>query len=240
MAGGLTIAAAAIAALYVVGKLPPSGVVAKDDSAETTSFGSRLAGATVAAKPSNEEALYGEEVLASATHAVKGDMAKPAKPASRLDAEEIAVLLKRGQELLGCRRPRLGSGGAAARRRGSRAAGGVGACRHLRPDSAGKASRVRIAGGHLIGAELVREGERIRLGGSGPPAGHVDGSRAIGSSWRARKRSEACGAARRSSEGHKKNRNRIQEGHLLRVITSAPDSKRDPKARAPHEYFLAL
>jgi hypothetical protein len=99
-AGGLTIAAAAIAALYVVMKLPPWSVVAKDDSAEATSFDSWFAGATVAAGPANEEALSGEALLASATHPVKGDMAKPAKPTPRLDAEEIAVLLKRGQELL--------------------------------------------------------------------------------------------------------------------------------------------
>jgi TPR repeat protein len=95
----LTIAAAAIAALYVVGKLPPWSVVAKDDSAETTPFDTRFAGATVATVPANGEALYGE-VLRAATHPVKGDMAKPANPAPRLDAEEIAVLLKRGQELV--------------------------------------------------------------------------------------------------------------------------------------------
>ena len=88
MAGGLTIAAAAIAALYVVGKLPPWSIVAKDD------------GATVAAGPANEEALYGEALRASAMHPVKSDTAKPANPAPRLDAEEIAVLLKRGQELV--------------------------------------------------------------------------------------------------------------------------------------------
>jgi hypothetical protein len=95
MAGGLAIAAAAIVALYVVGKLPPWSVVAKDDSAETTSFGSRYSGATVAARPASEEKLRG-----SATHQVANALVKPASPAPRLDVEEIAVLLKRGQELM--------------------------------------------------------------------------------------------------------------------------------------------
>jgi hypothetical protein len=100
MAGGVTIAAAVIAALYVVAKLPPWSVVAKDDSAETTSFDSWFAGTTIAAGPANEEAIHGKALRASATPRIRGDMAKPAKPAPRLDAEEIAVLLKRGQELV--------------------------------------------------------------------------------------------------------------------------------------------
>ncbi len=85
VAGGLTI---------------PWSVVAKDDSAETTSFGSRFAGVTVAAGPANEEALYGGALRGSATHQVAGTIVKAASPAPRLDAEEIAVLLKRGQELV--------------------------------------------------------------------------------------------------------------------------------------------
>jgi hypothetical protein len=100
MAGGLTIAAAVIAALYVVGKLPPWSVVAKDDSAETTSFGSRFAGATVVARPANEEERSGGAPRGSATHQVAGTSVKPASPTPRLDAEEITVLLKRGQELV--------------------------------------------------------------------------------------------------------------------------------------------
>ena len=100
VAGGLTITAAVIAALYVVGKLPPWSVVAKDDSAETTSFGSRFAGVTVAAGPANEEARGSWALRGSATHQAAGTIVKPTSPAPRLDAEEIAVLLKRGQELV--------------------------------------------------------------------------------------------------------------------------------------------
>src|SRR6266436_6095459 len=71
MASGLTIVAAVIAALYVVGKLPPWSVVAKDDSAATTSFGSRFAGATVAAGPANKEGLGGWALRGSAMHQVE-------------------------------------------------------------------------------------------------------------------------------------------------------------------------
>jgi hypothetical protein len=116
-AGGLTIstAAAAIAALFVAGELPPWGVVAKDESAQAASFdswffertsplshidrenfpsASHLAGFKVAVESADE---VGEAQPRSAPDHV----ASTRTPAPRaLDPDEIAVLLTRGQELV--------------------------------------------------------------------------------------------------------------------------------------------
>jgi hypothetical protein len=119
---GLTIAAAAVAALLAVGKLQPWSVVAMDDSPEIASFDSRfikqttptsntgrenfpsssqLAGVKVAARPINEKTLLGETLSGSETHRVTNTMTKPAGPTRpALNPEEIAVLVTRGQELL--------------------------------------------------------------------------------------------------------------------------------------------
>jgi hypothetical protein len=121
-AGGLAIsaAAAAMAALFVVGNLPPWSVVAKDESAQAASFdswfferttplsnidrenfppASHLAGFKIAVESADEE--VGEALPGSAPEHVASTRTEPASPAPRLlDPDEIAVLLNRGQELV--------------------------------------------------------------------------------------------------------------------------------------------
>ena len=107
---GVTIAVAAIAVLLMLGKLPPWPVVAKDDGPEMGWFDSRFVGqrdrenfpsaaqfpgVKIAARPVNEEALLGEGLR---RHQVASIVTKPAP--RTLDSEEIAVLVKRGQDLL--------------------------------------------------------------------------------------------------------------------------------------------
>jgi hypothetical protein len=108
---GATIAVAAIAVLLMLGKLPPWPVVAKDDGPEMGWFDSRFVGqrdrenfpsaaqfpgVKIAARPVNEEeALLGEGLR---RHQVASIVTKPAP--RTLDSEEIAVLVKRGQDLL--------------------------------------------------------------------------------------------------------------------------------------------
>jgi hypothetical protein len=134
VAGGLAIsaAAAAIAALFVLGNLPSWSIVAKDSSQEAASFNSRFA-MNIAARPTNKEALLGEALHRTTAYYVATSrtvVASPSGPvnqetllgealrgataddvsstttevaslASRvLDPSEIAVLLKRGQELM--------------------------------------------------------------------------------------------------------------------------------------------
>jgi hypothetical protein len=120
-AGGLAIsaAAAAVAALIVMGDLPPWSVVAKDESAQAASFdswffertsplsnidrenfppASQLAGFKIAVKADEE---VGEALPGSAPDHVASTRTEPASPAPRaLDPDEIAVLLTRGQELV--------------------------------------------------------------------------------------------------------------------------------------------
>jgi len=134
VAGGLAIsaAAAAIAALFVLGKLPSWSMVAKDNSPEAASFDSRFtvniaAGlaneeallgealrrttadhvattTTVGASPKgpvNQEALLGEALRGATADHVNSTTTEMASLTSRaLDPGEIAVLLKRGQELM--------------------------------------------------------------------------------------------------------------------------------------------
>jgi hypothetical protein len=121
-AGGLTMAAAAatVAALFIVGKLPPGSVVAKDESVRVASFdswfferttplsnidrenfpsASQLADFKVAVEPADEE--VGEALPDSAMDHVASTRTEPASPAPHpLDPDEIAVLLTRGQELV--------------------------------------------------------------------------------------------------------------------------------------------
>jgi TPR repeat protein len=128
IASGLAVsaAAAALGALLMMEKLPS---VAKDDSPEAASFDARFI-VDITAGPTNEEALLGQalrgktadHVAATRTtvgasptqpanqeallgEALRGttadDVASTASPTSRaLDPSEIAVLLKRGQELM--------------------------------------------------------------------------------------------------------------------------------------------
>jgi hypothetical protein len=121
-AGGLTIAAAAaaVAALFMVGELPPWSVVAKDESVRVASFDSwfferttpfsnidrenfpsafHLAGFEIAVESADEEA--GEALPGSATDHVASTRTELASPAPRpLNPDEIAVLRNRGQELV--------------------------------------------------------------------------------------------------------------------------------------------
>lgn len=106
---GVTIAVAAIAVLLMLGKLPPWPVVAKDDGPEMGWFdrfvgqpgrenfpsAAQFPGIKIAARSVNEEALLVEGLR---RHQVASIVTKPAP--RTLDSEEIAVLVKRGQDLL--------------------------------------------------------------------------------------------------------------------------------------------
>lgn len=116
---GVTIEVVAIAVLLMLGKLPPWPVVANDDGPEMGWFDSRFVGQpgrenfpsaaqfpgiVIAARSVNEEALLVEGLR---RHQVASTVTKPTSLALRtLDPEEIAVLVKRGQELVHRRRRR--------------------------------------------------------------------------------------------------------------------------------------
>jgi hypothetical protein len=105
---GVTIAVVAIAVLLMLGKLPPWPVVANDDWFDSRFVGqpgrenfpsaAQFPGIVIAARSVNEEALLVEGLR---RHQVASTVTKPTSLALRtLDPEEIAVLVKRGQELL--------------------------------------------------------------------------------------------------------------------------------------------